>query len=178
MLMAALRSHDKTYVCKVKSLSNVWKNLGDGRSISFIYFQDYMDYMRGIIMKPTSILKNPAARSVVFASFMIFSIVNVSHAQTGSAEQHSSGWGDTPPSQGNSLRENSGPAPAGQGKPTQPGSPPGWSSAGQGSGSCRHATPDQESFLCKAIRIFYGPDTPPGPNRDVDDNISAGGAGG
>jgi hypothetical protein len=40
MQMAALPSHDKTYVCKVKSLSNVWKNLGDGRSISFVYFQD------------------------------------------------------------------------------------------------------------------------------------------
>lgn len=120
-------------------------------------------------MKPASILENPAARSVIFASFMIFGMVNVSDAQTGStAEQPSTGWGDTLPGNGS-------PSPR-QGAPDQVGSS-GWSSAEQ-SGSCRYMTPDQETFLCKLIRIFYGPDTPPGPNRDIDNNISAGGAGG
>ncbi len=105
-------------------------------------------------MKPASVLKSSAARSVVFASFMIFGLMNVSHAQTRSTpEQSPTTWGDTAASQS------------------------GWSSAQQ-SGSCGFATPDQETFLCKIIRIFYGPDTPPGPNRDMDNNISAGGAGG
>jgi hypothetical protein len=105
-------------------------------------------------MKPASVLKSPAARSVVFASFMIFGMINVSHAQTPSTpEQSPTAWGDTA---------------AGQLS---------WSSAQQ-PGSCGYTTPDQESFLCKMIRIFYGPDTPPGPNRDMDNNISAGGAGG
>lgn len=58
----------------------------------------------------------------------------------------------------------------------------GWSPPAQGSesgyGSCKYATPEQEDLFCKMVRILYGPDTPRGPNRDVDDNISAGGAGG
>ena len=127
-------------------------------------------------MKPASVLKNPAMRSAVFASFMIFGMVNVSDAQTGStAEQSSTGWGDTAPGQGDSLPRNGNPSPK-QGTPDQVGTS-GWSSAEQ-SGSCRYTTPDQETFLCKLIRIFYGPDTPPGPNRDIDNNISVGGAGG
>lgn len=60
--------------------------------------------------------------------------------------------------------------------------PQGWASPAQGSesgyGSCKYATPEDEDFFCKMVRILYGPDTPRGPNRDVDDNISAGGAGG
>lgn len=38
--------------------------------------------------------------------------------------------------------------------------------------------PEEEGFLDKLIRIFYGPDRPRGPDPDVDTNISAGGAGG
>ena len=106
-------------------------------------------------MKPASILKSPTARSVVFASFMILGMMNVSDAQQTSSttEQASAGWGNTAPGQ------------------------PGWSSAQQPE-SCRYTTPDQETFLCKIIRIFYGPDTTSRPNRDMDHNISAGGAGG
>lgn len=141
-------------------------------------------------MKHTSILKS-LARSVVFASVMIFGVAGTSHAQSGAAgqagvstpEQGSSTAGQSSsrrgdaPGQGSSLSKNDSPAP-GQGTPDQTGSSSGWSSAGQGSGSCKYSTPDQESFLCKVIRILYGPDTPRGPNHDVDNNISAGGAGG
>jgi hypothetical protein len=35
-----------------------------------------------------------------------------------------------------------------------------------------------DSPLRRFIKLFYGPDRPPGPDRDVDTNISAGGAGG
>lgn len=58
----------------------------------------------------------------------------------------------------------------------------GWEAPAQGSesgsGSCKYASPEQEDFLCKMVRILYGPDTPRGPNREMDENISAGGAGG
>ena len=130
-------------------------------------------------MKQTSILKASAARSMVFASLMICSMINMSHGQTGSAGgQHSSGWGDTPPSQRDSPPRNSSPAPA-QGPSNQAGSPSsGTASTGQRSGSCKYSTPEQESFLCALIRIFYGADSPRGPNRDVDENIGTGGAAG
>lgn len=35
-----------------------------------------------------------------------------------------------------------------------------------------------DSVLRRFIKLFYGPDRPPGPDPDVDTNISAGGAGG
>ncbi len=35
-----------------------------------------------------------------------------------------------------------------------------------------------DSPLRRFIKLFYGPDRPPGPDPDVDTNISAGGAGG
>jgi hypothetical protein len=40
----------------------------------------------------------------------------------------------------------------------------------------KHAEGD--SPLRRFIKLFYGPDRPPGPDPDVDTNISAGGAGG
>ena len=40
----------------------------------------------------------------------------------------------------------------------------------------RHSAGD--SPLRRFIKLFYGPDRPPGPDPDVDTNISAGGAGG
>ncbi len=39
-------------------------------------------------------------------------------------------------------------------------------------------TPPKESLFRKILRVLYGPNTPPGPNTDVDTNISAGGAAG
>ena len=53
----------------------------------------------------------------------------------------------------------------------------GWSPPSRGYASCRHSAPDQEDFLCTLGRILFG-STPSGPNRDMDENISAGGAGG
>jgi len=53
----------------------------------------------------------------------------------------------------------------------------GWLPPSRGYGSCRHSAPDQEDFLCTLGRILFG-STPSGPNRDMDENISAGGAGG
>ena len=53
----------------------------------------------------------------------------------------------------------------------------GWLPPSRSYGSCRHSAPDQEDFLCKLGRILF--ESPrSGPNRDVDENISAGGAGG
>lgn len=53
----------------------------------------------------------------------------------------------------------------------------GWLPPSQGYGSCRHSAPDQEDFLCMVQRFLFG-STPSGPNRDMDENVSAGGAGG
>jgi hypothetical protein len=39
-------------------------------------------------------------------------------------------------------------------------------------------TPPKESLFKKILRVLQGPNTPPGPNTDVDTNISAGGAAG
>jgi len=40
------------------------------------------------------------------------------------------------------------------------------------------AAPPKESLFKKILRVLYGPNTPSGPNTDVDTNISAGGAAG
>ncbi len=148
-------------------------------------------------MKHTFILKNPAIRSLIFAGTLIFGTVGLSHAQTGmtaqggthllaqagsGAEQPASGWkdpvtGQAAASQNNTAAAAAQAAPA-QAAPSQADSSSGWSSAGQTSGSCQHATPEQESFLCKVVRILYRAETPRGPNRDMDENVSAGGAGG
>lgn len=53
----------------------------------------------------------------------------------------------------------------------------GWLPPGKSYGSCRHAASDQEDLLCTLGRILFG-SNPSGPNRDMDENISAGGAGG
>ena len=50
--------------------------------------------------------------------------------------------------------------------------------ADQGLVSCEEVAPMKEGFLKRLLRILSGPDTPRGPNTDVDTNISAGGAGG
>src|SRR5688500_9741524 len=103
-------------------------------------------------MKHSYILKNPATRSVIFAAILILGVVGVSHAQTsmtaqggvqllaqaGSSNgQPASGWKDPVTGQATT-------APA-QAAPSQTDPSEGWSSAGQTSSSCRHATPEQES---------------------------------
>jgi hypothetical protein len=147
-------------------------------------------------MKHTFILKNPAIRSLIFAGTLICGTAGLSHAQTGTttqdgvhllaqagsgAEQSPSGWKDPATGQAAAPEDNTAAAaqaaPA-QAAPSHADSSSGWSSPGQTSGSCQHATPEQESFLCKVVRILYRAETPRGPNRDMDENISAGGAGG
>lgn len=132
-------------------------------------------------MRHTSTLKSSAIRSVILAS-IILGAASVADAQTPAGEQGGApisgqSWGDAAKDQGNAPPPHRNSASA-QDTPDQANSSSGWSSAERKSGSCRYSTPDQESFLCKLIRIFYGPDTPRGPNRDMDENISAGGAGG
>ncbi|MEO7560853.1 MAG: hypothetical protein ABIT23_11415 [Nitrosospira sp.] len=143
-------------------------------------------------MKHNSILKNSAIRSVVLAGIVMYTVASVSHAQTGAtgrditpvpgqggsaAGQSSPGQQGATPSPGGSLPKNSNAA-SGQGTSDQTDASPVPSSAKQESGPGGHSTPEQESFLRKIIRIFSGPDSSSGPNRDVDTNISAGGAAG
>ncbi|SOD40659.1 hypothetical protein [Nitrosovibrio sp. Nv4] len=109
-------------------------------------------------------LKNLAATSVFLVNVINFGITSVCHAQTAAQEQ---GQATVTVQTGLSA------APASSG---QDGSSTGWS-AGKRSGWCPQSIADQEDFLCKVIRVLTGPDSS-GPNRDVDENISAGGAGG
>jgi hypothetical protein len=111
---------------------------------------------------------------------LFFFGIGISHAQSSSG-QHSVPWGDAAKNQGSNQEGNQAspppkaesPPPPAQTANSEPRSTP------EGDpGSCAYSTPEDETFLCKMIRIFYGPDTPRGPNRDVDENISAGGAGG
>ncbi|MDN5753849.1 MAG: hypothetical protein L0H15_11330 [Nitrosospira sp.] len=133
-------------------------------------------------MKPVPILKSSAARFLVLAGIMIFGAASMSHAQTHSEEKGGApvsgqGWGDAA-KEGTTRSQKNRNSASTQGTPDQADSSSGWSSAEGKSGSCRYTTPDRESFLCKIKRIFYDAETPRGPNRDMDENISAGGAGG
>lgn len=131
-------------------------------------------------------------RFLVLAGIMIFG-VSASHAQIdGEKElgaplspqggaivaQLSQNWGDAATGQSDVPRDGAGAISALR-TSDQARSSSNWLSADQaaGSGSCRYATPEQESFFCKIKRIFYERDSS-GPNRDMDSNISAGGAGG
>ena len=144
-------------------------------------------------MSHISILKNltitwPTGLVIV----MTFCVVNSSsHAQTGAGERSSapaSRQGDSlaekplsgpnaETDQRNSQSRNEGSAP-GQGASDQSVASTSKGCTEENLASCDQSTPQQESFLHKLIRILYGPDTPPGPNPDVDTNISAGGAAG
>lgn len=104
---------------------------------------------------------------------------DIAYAQSNSG-QHSAPWGDAAKKQGASQGGNQ------PGTPPKAESPPPAQTASvepsatseRDPSSCAYSTPEDETFLCKMIRIFYGPDTPRGPNRDVEENLSAGGAGG
>ncbi|KIO50410.1 hypothetical protein [Nitrosospira sp. NpAV] len=141
-------------------------------------------------MKPRFTLRNAAAWFVTLASIMISGLMSVSHAQTGQpgvsmsvqgsliVAQLSQRWGDAATGQKDLPPESAGAAST-PGTPDRLNSSSNGASVDQapGAGSCRYATPEQESFFCKMRRIFYGRDSS-GPNRDMDSNISAGGAGG
>lgn len=158
-------------------------------------------------MKHPRILKIPAMQVALFAGVVMSSAAGMSHAQSGlsdranrwvqdifvntdqrnqSLEKDAQGW-ELPPGtkeeKGNRTeKEESDKASAAPQQTDQANAAEGWETPAQGSesgsGSCKYASPEQEDFLCKMVRILYGSDTRRGPNRDMDENISAGGAGG
>jgi hypothetical protein len=140
-----------------------------------------------------SILKNlTIAWSAGLIVVMPFGMADPSHAQAGAMEQRSapvsrqdgslagqpsSGPENARTDQRSSQSKSSESAP-GQDTSAQSEATSSKACAEEKSTSCEQPTPEQEGFLHKLIRILYGPDTPPGPNPDVDTNISAGGAAG
>ena len=159
-------------------------------------------------MKHSGILKTGTMLVALFAGIIIFGVANISHAQSDpvkrennwvsdifvnttqqsqpALEKDALGW-ELPPGtneeKGNKAEKGeSDKASVAPQQTDQADTAEGWEAPAQGSesghGSCKYATPEQEDFLCKMVRILYGPDTPRGPNRDMDENISAGGSGG
>ena len=143
-------------------------------------------------MKQVSLLRSSAAVAA-FASIMIIAVANAAHAQTGAATttqsgaaaqtastagQPPAGWNETTTAQRSWLSRIFGSSASASAASDQASASPGWSSSGREDVGCRQSDSGQEDFLCKLARIFWGPDTPRGPNRDMDDNVAAGGAGG
>ncbi len=157
-------------------------------------------------MKHPRILTTRKMRAALFAAIMISGAAEMSHAQSGlsdranrwvqdifvdtnqrnqSLEKDALGW-ELPPGtheeKGNRTEKGESDKAAVPQQTDQANAAGGWEAPAQGSesgsGSCKYASPEQEDFLCKMGRILYGPDTPRGPNRDMDENISVGGAGG
>lgn len=162
---------------------------------------------RGIAMKQVSPLLGGSRAVAVFAGIMIIAIANSANAQTGTTQSaaasatQSGGAGQGSPAPASSAVEQPKPGwnETGQDRrswlsrifgSSTPASNPtpasnasgktdaaGWSSQGSENSGCYSSTGD-EDFLCKLARLFWGPDTPRGPNQDMDSNITAGGAGG
>ncbi|KIO50411.1 hypothetical protein [Nitrosospira sp. NpAV] len=143
-------------------------------------------------MKQNSILRSPAMQSAALAGIMILTMAGVPHAQTGAAghdgasipgqgvstaTQPSSRQKDAASDQESSPQKKGSAAPE-QHTPDQSGSPASSLPSNQEPGWGESPAPEPESLFRKIIRIFFGPDSPPGPNPDVDTNISAGGAAG
>lgn len=147
-------------------------------------------------MSHTSILNNLAAWSaklaVVIGVAITFGMASSSYAQTGAVERDSAPVSRQDSSlAGQSSSEQEGPktdqrnsqSTSGRTAPCQEASDQSDSSSSkagteQESTPCEQSAPKREGFFHKLIRILSGPNTPPGPNRDVDTNISAGGAAG
>ena len=158
-------------------------------------------------MESPRILKIPAMQAALFAGVVMSGAAGISHAQSAlsdranrwvqdifvntdqrnqSLEKDALGW-ELPPGSNEEKRNKvekgeSDKASVAPQQTDQANAAEGWEAPAQGSesgsGSCKYASPEQEDFLCKMVRILYGPDTRRGPNRDMDENISAGGAGG
>src|SRR5690242_17155214 len=133
-------------------------------------------------MNDIATLKNRAI-SALLAGVIAGAAAGIAHAETGSApsgpgeKQTQEGWSKEEGKSGGWLSRifgSSDPAPAAD----KAGSTPGWSSPRDSYGSCKHSSDGEEDLMCKLVRIFWGPDRPNGPNRDMDDNIASGGAGG
>jgi hypothetical protein len=122
--------------------------------------------------------------SAIFAGLLIAGSAGLTHAESGAntpaasgEKQAPSGWNKTETSGGGWLSSIFGGS-ADDSASDKTASSSGWSSPRDGSGTCKHSSDGEEDFVCKLVRIFWGTDRPYGPNRDMDDNIAAGGAGG
>lgn len=138
-----------------------------------------LDY-KEFVINCNSALRNLAAWSAGLGVVIAFGMASSPLAQAGGVQQHSapvSGQESDKKDQKNPPSKDDGSSVV-QDAPGQPDSLPGNACADQESVSCEEVAPVREGFLRKLLRILYGPDTPPGPNPDVDTNISAGGAGG
>lgn len=124
-----------------------------------------------------SILRNSAIQLVVLAGLTIFAMTTIYAQGGGVAGQPPPVQEDAASGQGSSLLKNDGTTP-GQGTPNQSVSPSVSLPSDQEAGLGEDPPAEQKSLFHKIIKIFFGRDSPPGPNRDVDTNISAGGAGG
>lgn len=124
-----------------------------------------------------SILRNSAIQLVVLAGLTIFAMTTIYAQGGGAAGQPPPVQEDAASGQGSSLLKNDSTTP-GQGTPNQSVSPSVSLPSDQEAGLGEDPPPEPKSLFHKIIKIFFGRDSPPGPNRDVDTNISAGGAGG
>ena len=133
-------------------------------------------HYKGFIINSTSILKIPAWAAGLGIA-IAFSMASSASAQSDGLQQSNSSSrqesGKT--GQSNSQSRSDGSCAM---QEAQPSSLSGDSYADQTLASCEEVAPVREGFLKKLLRILSGPDTPRGPNTDVDTNISAGGAGG
>ncbi|SOD40658.1 hypothetical protein [Nitrosovibrio sp. Nv4] len=139
-----------------------------------------------LIVSYVSIMKSGIVRSLILACAIFFGTSVAPPAQadatgknTGSMPACPDSTAEAQPLQGSdttgqkaTASEDDSPSPN-KGAPDQTGS----SSADREPGSCGQSMPDQGGFFRKIIRMLSAPDSC-GPNRDVDTNISAGGAGG
>ncbi|SEP04929.1 hypothetical protein [Nitrosovibrio sp. Nv6] len=150
------------------------------------YFSPFGVFGLRLIVSHVSVMKGGIARSWILACTIFFGIAAASPVQgdnagkdTGSMPARPGSAAGAQPGQGNDTAGQKATAPEdgssspSQGAPDQTGS----SSASRESGTCRQPIPDQEGFFRKVIGLLFAPDSC-GPNRDVDTNISAGGAGG
>jgi hypothetical protein len=157
-------------------------------------------------MKQVSPLLRGSRALVVFTGVMIIAIASNANAQTGTGAQSAaqsgaaapasppqassaaagekakSSWNEPAQDRGSWLSRIFGSStPASNPTPASNASgktdTAGWSSQGSENSGCISST-GEEDFLCKLARLFWGPDTPRGPNQDMDSNITAGGAGG
>jgi hypothetical protein len=129
-------------------------------------------------------LKNHGV-SAILTGLLLAGNPGLTHADSGAntptpsgEKQAPSGWNKSETSGGGWLSSIFGGSADASTPDTTASSSSGWSSPRDGSGTCKHSSAEEEDFVCKLVRIFWGTDRPYGPNRDMDDNVAAGGAGG
>lgn len=125
-----------------------------------------------------SILRNSVIQFVILSGLTIFAMTTIYAQSGGTTGQSPPGQKGAASGQESSLPRNDD-TPTGQDMPNHSGSPsvslPSDQEASLGEDP---PPPEPRSLFHKIIKIFFGRNSLPGPNRDVDTNISAGGAGG